>query len=81
MSSVQSEVPMAKALIGAVFIQYVIYGAIYILEGIKIDESDGKEPATPKPAATAQAKPEESKEESVNKDQTADVNDVKLEAV
>ena len=30
-----SEIPYAKALLGAVFIQYVIYGVLYILEGFK----------------------------------------------
>jgi hypothetical protein len=67
MSSVHSEVPMAKALIGAIFIQYVVYAALYIIEGIKVDESDDKQTTTSGTAAPAQAKPEESKEENDNK--------------
>jgi hypothetical protein len=34
-----SEVPLSKALVGAVFIQYVLYASVYIIEGIKNDES------------------------------------------
>ena len=32
MSTIE-QVPFAKALLGAVFIQYVAYGVIYIIEG------------------------------------------------
>ena len=35
--------PNAKAIMGAVFIQYFAYGLIYIMEGAKYNEIHGKE--------------------------------------
>mgnify|MGYP001806775430 CR=1 FL=1 len=50
---IESEVPYSKALVGAVFIQYFFYSVIYIIEGIKNDESadveDSKATAPPQP--------------------------------
>jgi hypothetical protein len=43
------QIPYAKALLGALFIEYVIYGAIYIVEGIKysqIHEKDNESTTT-----------------------------------
>ena len=47
-------------MVGAVFIQYMIYGVLYIVEGIKNDESTEKEvntsTAPPKPSANEEQK-------------------------
>jgi uncharacterized membrane protein len=32
------EIPAAKALMGAAFIQYLIYAVFYIIEGAKLEE-------------------------------------------
>ena len=45
------EVPNAKAIIGAVFIQYLFYGFIYILEGTKWAELHPRQGSTATPPA------------------------------
>lgn len=49
------EVPAGKAIIGAAFIQYLFYGLIYVVEGVKLEELEGK-------AKEQNAKAEEAKE-------------------
>ena len=36
------EIPAAKALVGAAFVQYLVYAVIYIIEGAKLEEFLGK---------------------------------------
>ncbi len=39
--------PASKALIGAAFIQYLIYAFIYIIEGAKLDEFEDSSASAP----------------------------------
>lgn len=41
-----TQIANSKAIVGAVFIQYVFYGCIYIMEGIKYNEIHSKGPAS-----------------------------------
>lgn len=36
--AIEDETPLSKALLGAVFIQYIIYGTFYIIEGSRYKE-------------------------------------------
>ena len=44
---VESEVANSKAIIGAVFIQYVIYALIYIIDGVRYESLYGGGGASP----------------------------------
>lgn len=46
---VGTSVSNSKAIMGAVFIQYLIYGLVYIIEGVRYESLYGNGEASPAP--------------------------------